>query len=189
VKIKRLLYYAIVFALIGCIGGGKRKSGNYYLQHANELQIIKSRYDKLYSIQPLSVGYTDRSFKYYFSEFTTDSVRWVYNNKTGADSLTVLFSKIGYPSKVFDSLLLSMRKIQCYWIDKVKRYVDGKPAYFTYCSFGSVLINRPFVENKYYVLIFPDDKVALGAIKQSATKGGIYAINDSVFFTISNRFR
>jgi hypothetical protein len=175
--------------LVGCFGRGQRKSADYYQQHANELQLIKRRFDSLYSIQPLSIGFTDKSFKNYFSEFTTDTVRWVYNNETGADSLAVLFSKVGYPPEVFDSILFSMRNVRCYWIDKVKRYVEGKPAYFTYLSFGSVPINKPFVENKYYVLIFPEGNIALKAIKQRLLRGGIIAINDSVFFSISNRFR
>jgi hypothetical protein len=175
--------------IAGCFGKGQRKSEAYYAQHASDLQVLKKTYDSLYQYQPFSVGYTDKSFKYYFVEFTTDSIRWVYNNETGADSMAATFQRIGYAPERFQRLLEIMKSTKCLWIDKVKRFADGKPAYFTYMSFGSVLVDKPFVENKYYALIFPNDPNALSAVRRSAKRGGIVAINDTVFFTITNRFR
>ena len=188
-QIKWHLYVFLLALLSSCFGGGQRKSTDYYYQNTALLHQLKNNFDSLYKVHPLSVGYTDKSFRYYFVEFPTDSVRWIYNNESGSDSMALMFKKAGYELDMFYRLIDSMKKVKCLWIDKTKRFIEGKPAYFTYMSFGSVLVDKPFVENKYYALIFPNDPNALFAVKRSAKRGGVVAINDTVYFTIANRFR
>lgn len=188
---KASLLYAIVLLLLlsGCFGKAQRKSADYYTRNAVALQAIRANFDSLYQVNPFSIGYTDKSFRYYFVEFTTDTVRWVYNNVYSPDSLANAMQRMGYPASQFKRLLVSMKEVQCLWLDKTKRYLEGQPVYFTYLSFGSALADKPFVENKYYVLIFPNGPQPKAALQRRAKSGGIIPINDSVFFTVSNRFR
>jgi hypothetical protein len=179
----------LCLAIIGCFGKGQRKSGDYYAKNEATLHHIRNIYDSLYAKQAFSIGYTDKSFRYYFVEFTTDSVRYVYNNESSADSLNNAITKFGYEHSQFMRLVMLMKQAECLWLDKVRRFLDNEPVYFTYLSFGSVLTEKPFVENKYYVLIFPKGNINKEALKQRISRGGLVPINDSVYFTISNRFR
>lgn len=188
----RLLFIitiCICLVIAGCSGKGQRKSGDYYAKNDATLHTIRSLYDELYVKQPFSIGYTDKSFRYYFVEFTTDSIRYVYNNESSNDSLTNAIKKFGYDQDKFIQLVGLMKQAECLWLDKVKRYLENEPVFFTYLSFGSVLVEKPFVENKYYVLIFPTGKINKDVLHRRIMRGGLVPINDSVYFTISNRFR
>ena len=184
-----ILLLLLAVAFLGCSTPKRHKSGRYYLQHQATLEQVRHDFDTLYQHQPLSIGFTDKSFKYYFVEFTTDTLRMVYNNASGAAHLRQTLQQFGYDTVRFYRLVDQMKQAQCIWLDKVYRYFQHQQAGFTYLSFGAVAAEKPFVENKYYVLIFPDKKVPLTALTNRVRRGDLMAINDSVYYSISNRFR
>ena len=52
-----------------------------------------------------------------------------------------------------------MKQLKCLWIGRSNYYMNDEKVPFTFISFGSALIEKPFVENKFYILVFLDKKI------------------------------
>ncbi|MFX8516206.1 hypothetical protein ABTM14_19780, partial [Acinetobacter baumannii] len=61
----------------------QRKSEKYYYENENAIKRVVAQYDSLYKTKPLSIGFSDRSFKYITIEVETDTIRYAFNNETG----------------------------------------------------------------------------------------------------------
>ena len=82
-----------------------------------------------------------------------------------------------------------MQEIKCLWLTKPSFFLDGIKESVTTLSFRSVAVEKPFVENKYYILIFPDHEIQSEEVKARIKKGDIAKIKDGVYFMIGNTFR
>lgn len=182
---------ALVLSLVmaGCAGSAKRKTAQYYLK--NETAIIEMRqlYQQLYQQQPFSIGFTDKRFKYFVLEVTTDTLRYIYNNEQSEERMYQTILQFQYDTAAMRKLAQSMQTLKCLWLDKASFYLDQQLETVTYCSFKSVAAEMPFEENKYYVLLFTHRPLNHPLIKERIRKGKLVPIKENVYFTIANKFR
>jgi hypothetical protein len=169
--------------------GSKRKSADYYEKNKEAITEIRSYYDQLYSQQAFSVGFTDKSFKYYVMEVTTDTLRYIFNTDQSETKLFETILRFNYDTLLLQKLAFKMKEIKCLWLDKSSFYLEEKKETVTFLSFKSAKVDKPFVENKYYVLVFLNQKLEHPDLKAKVKKGDIVKINDLVYFAIGNRFR
>ena len=179
----------IVLAQCACAVNAPRKSADYYEKYKDEITEVRKYYETLYSHQPFSVGFTDKSFKYYVMEVTTDTLRYIYNTEQSEKILYETILKFKYDTAMLRQLARKMREIKCLWLDKSSFYLDGEKELVTFLSFKSVTVDKPFVENKYYVLIFLNHELRDAEAKARVKKGELVRINELVYFMIGNRFR
>ena len=179
----------LVVGLSSCMVGSKRKSAAYYEKNKETISQIRTCYDQLYKQQPFSVGFTDKSFKYYVMEVTTDTLRYIFNTDQSETKLFETILRFNYDTLLLQKLAVKMKEIKCLWLDKSSFYLEEKKETVTFLSFKSALVDKPFVENKYYVLVFLNHKLEHPELKAKVKKGEIYKINDLVYFMIGNRFR
>jgi len=167
----------------------ERKSVAYYNKnHIVIVQMLKD-YNLLYSQQPFSIGYTDRSYTYYVMYILTDTLRYIYDTKRGERKLSELIRRFNYDTALLRDLALKMKQTKCLWLDKTSFYLDNKKDTVTFLSFKSVLIDKPFVENKYYILLFLNHQRDHPAFKARLKRGDLVKINDFVYFMIASHFR
>ena len=176
-------------ALTSCAVNSTRKSASYYETNADQITEIRKNYESLYSHQPFSVGFTDKSFKYYVMEVTTDTLRYIYNTEQSEKKLLETIQRFQYDTAQLRQLARKMKEIKCLWLDKSSFYLDGVKESVTFLSFKSVTVDKPFVENKYYVLIFLNHELRDAETKARVKKGELVRITDLVYFMIGNRFR
>jgi hypothetical protein len=185
------IYLAIVVSLIlsSCLIRAERKSAAYY--HKNQIVIgqMLQDYQRLYDQQPFSIGFTNRSYTDYVLFFLTDTLRYIYNTETGKSKLSELIRRFNYDTTLLPELALKMKQTKCLWLDKTSFYLGEKKDTVTFLSFKSVLIDKPFVENKYYILIFSSHKLDHPEIKARLRRGDLVKINDFVYFMIGSHFR
>jgi len=188
-------YKVLVFSLFvltglsSCYSTSGRKSASYYEKNQLEINTIRMLYDSLYHHQPFSIGFTDKTFKYYVMEVTTDTLRSIYNNERSEKQLFETIARFSYDTSMLKQLSTKMKEIECLWIDKASFYLDEKKDTVTFISFKSVLIDKPFVENKYYILLFLKKKLEHPYLQNRVKKGELVRINDLVYFMIGNKFR
>ena len=176
-------------ALSSCAVNSTRKSASYYETNKDQITEIRKNYEALYSHQPFSVGFTDKSFKYYVMEVTTDTLRYIFNTEQSEKKLLETIQRFRYDTAQLRQLAREMKEIKCLWLDKSSFYLDGVKESVTFLSFKSVTVDKPFVENKYYVLIFLNHELRDAEAEARVKKGELVRINDLVYFMIGNRFR
>ena len=188
---RKILVFSL-FVLTGlssCYVNSDRKSASYYEKNQPEINTIRRLYDSLYIHQPFSIGFTDKTFKYYVMEVITDTLRSIFNNEQSEKQLFETIVRFNYDTSMLRQLSTKMKEIKCLWIDKASFYLDEKKDTVTFFSFKSVLIDKPFVENKYYILLFLKKKPEHPYLTNRVKKGEIVRINDLVYFMIGNKFR
>jgi hypothetical protein len=186
------LYVCLLSILAGwssCAVNSPRKSTAYYEKNKVAIHELVDYYNNLYQHQPFSVGFTDKSFEYYLMEVTTDTLRYIYNTEKSEEKLFETIGRFKYDTSQLKKLAAKMKEIKCLWLDKTFFYLDEKKEIVTFLSFKSVAVDKPFVENKYYVLVFLEHKLDHPAIKARIKKGELVRVNDLVYFMIGNRFR
>jgi hypothetical protein len=184
--------YLAAVVLLGSVWGCRRperKSASYYKENRAAITRIRGYYDTLYRQQPFSAGFTDRSFKYYALEVITDTVKYVYNTEKSEKQLYETVLRFAYDTAMVKKLAKEMKGIRCLWVDKAFFYLQEKKEKITFVSFRSVSVDKPFTENKYYILLFPDHPLDNPDLKTRAKKGGVVRIDDQVYFMIGNNFR
>jgi hypothetical protein len=172
-----------------CAAGKKRKSANYYREHKSSLDSLRSLYDELYHHQAFSAGFTDKSYKYFVMEVITDTVRYIYNTEKNQPQVIEMISKFQYDKEKIRRFGELMKANECLWLSKSSFYANEKRETVTYLSFKSAATDRPFVENKYYVLIFMDHPITSTGIRQRIKDGELVKIDELVYFTIGNAYR
>jgi hypothetical protein len=184
-----LVVVILSLLLAGCAGAAKRKTAQYYLKNETAILEMRQLYQQLYQQQPFSIGFTDKRFKYYVLEVTTDSLRYIYNNEQSEERMYQTIVQFNYDTAALRKLATNMKSLKCLWLDKASFYLDQQLETVTYCSFKSVAIEMPFEENKYYVLLFSQHPLIHPRIKERISKGKLVPIKDNVYFTIANKFR
>jgi hypothetical protein len=175
--------------LASCASVTKRRSAEYYLEHKKEINEVKDLYTQLYAQQPFSAGFTDRSFKYYVMEVTTDSVRYIYNTEKNEPQVYKMISRFKYDTTKLRSMSVKMKDIECLWLSKSSFFSNEKKDSVTYLSFRSANNQGMFVENKYYILIFLNHPINTPAMKARLKRGDLFKIDELVYFTIGSKFR
>ena len=184
----RYLFLLPIF-FVSCLASSPRKSADYYYKNRESISHILELYDTLFAHQPFSAGFSDKSFQYYLMEVTTDSVRYVYNTERNKQQVIDLIVKYGYDTSQLGQMARLMKSIKCLWLSRTSFYVDEKRQTVTFLSFKSAANDGPFVENKYYILLFPTQPVSSASIDARIKKGDLVRIRDSVYFTVGNKFR
>lgn len=167
----------------------QRKSEKYYYENESKIKSVVKKYDSLYDIKPFSIGFTDKSFEYITVEVETDTIRYAFNNETGEEYLYKTITHFDYDTSLMISLLKEMRSIECLWLGKSYFYFNDRKEDVTFLSFKSISINKPFQENKYYMLAFFDENFVKRQTKKRFQKYNLQPIKDNVFYTISDQFR
>jgi hypothetical protein len=185
----RIVPIALLVIISSCMMRAQRKSAAYYNKNQVLITHMLDSYEQLYNEQPFSIGYADRSYRYYIMYILTDTLRYIYNTRTGSDRLSELIHRFNYDTALLKDLALKMKQIKCLWLDKMSFYLDNKKDTATFLSFKSVLVEKPFVENKYYILLFLQHTPANPEIKARLKKGDLVRIKDTVYFMIGSHFR
>ena len=184
-----ILASIIGLTLCSCAVNAPRKSADYYEKHEDDITEIRKYYETLYSHQPFSLGFTEKSFRYYVMEVATDTVRYIYDTEQSEKKLYETILRFKYDTAMLRQLAQKMKDIKCLWLDKSTFYLDGIKESVTFLSFKSVTVDKPFVENKYYILIFLNHELKDVEAKARVKKGELVRINELVYFMIGNRFR
>jgi hypothetical protein len=166
-----------------------RKSEKYYQENKVAINELRSYYDTLYRQQPFSTGFTDKSFQYYVMQINTDTLRAIYTTDTRKQELWENVQRFHYDTVLLKKLAAKMKEVKCLWLSKTTYYMGEQPVPFTYISFGSALIETPFVENKYYILVFLDHKVDHPDMQARINSGQLVPLDDLVYFTIGSSYR
>lgn len=185
----RIAPIALLVIISSCMIRAQRKSSAYYNKNRILITQMLSSYEELYNQQPFSIGYADRSYKHYIMYILTDTLRYIYNTRTGRDKLFELIQRFNYDTALLKDLALKMKQTKCLWLDKMSFYLDNKKDSATFLSFKSALVEKPFVENKYYILLFLNHNLSHPEIKARLKRGDLVRIRDSVYFTIGSHFR
>ena len=137
-----------VTALGACSFQSERKTEKYYIKYADAIEELKHDYEKLYRTQPFSFGFTDRSYKHYVMEVTTDTLRYVYNSEVSRSKMYETIQKFNYDTVILKRMSDRMKVIKCLWLTKPSFILDGVRESVTTLSFRSVAVEKPFVENE-----------------------------------------
>jgi len=82
-----------------------------------------------------------------------------------------------------------MKQLKCLWLSKTTDWLGEQKETYTYISFGSALVDKPFVEDKYYILIFLDHKINHPVVEGKIKNGDLVPVDDLVYFTIGSSYR
>ncbi len=190
VVVVHIIVLLILAGLASCTASKGRKTEAYYEKNRMAIEQLRRQYDRLYAQQPFSIGFTDKSYQYYVMEVTTDTVRYIYNTEKSENRLYDMIDHFKYDTGTLASLARQMKELKCLWVDKSFFYVEGKKEIVTFLSFKSVLFDQPFVENKYYILMFTRNSFEKhDEVKARLKQGDIIKIRPNVYFFIGNRFR
>ena len=188
---KRISIYPILLSLlaIGFSCATARKSEKYYQENKVAINELKSYYNVLYRQQPFSAGFTDKSLTYYVMQIITDTLRAIYTSDTRKKELGDNIERFHYDTALLRKMAVKMKEVKCLWIGRSNYYMDEQNVPFTFISFGSALVDKPFVEDKYYILIFLDEKLEHPELDQRIKKGKLIPVDDLVYFTIGSNYR
>lgn len=184
-----LLLFMACYGLVSCTAASKRKSATYYKQNQAKIEETLQQYEKLYAHQPFSAGFTDKSFQYYLMEVSTDTLRYIINSDNNLTQLGQVIQRFNYDTVQLRVMARNMRDIKCLWLSKSSFFIGDQRETITFLSFKSATVDKPFVENKYYVLIFLKRPINSSGFKERLKNGNLVKINDLVYFTISSKFR
>ena len=122
-------------------------------------------------------------------EVTTDTLRYIYNTHINEQQLYETVKKFRYDTIMLKKLSNLMKSTKCLWLSKSSFYINEKRETVTYLSFKSAKTDRPFVENKYYILIFLPYPITSADIKAKINNGDLVKIDELVYFMIGNGYR
>ena len=180
----------LIWVTVTCFScGAERKSTKYYQENKADLATLKSYYDSLYRTQPFSAGFTDKSCKYYVMQINTDTLRSVFTTDTRKGELWKNVLRYQYDTVLLNKMAHKMKELKCLWLSKTTDWLGEQKETYTYISFGSALVDKPFVEDKYYILIFLDHKINHPVVEGKINKGDLVPVDGLVYFTIGSSYR
>lgn len=186
---RNIIWACAVLSICACTAASKRKSADYYQQNKHDIERTLTLYEDLYRHQPFSAGFSDRSFAYFLLEVNTDTLRYIYNTDNNDQKFYETIIEFQYDTAKLKELGDNIKKIKCLWLSRSSFYVNGKRETVTFLSFRSAAAERPFVENKYYILIFLPHPIKSDDIEARIKKGNLVKINDLIYFMIGTKFR
>ncbi len=184
------LHIFLAWIMVTCFScGAERKSAKYYQDNKADLVVLKTYYDSLYRTQPFAAGFTDKSCKYYVMQINTDTLRSVYTTDTRKGELWKNVLRYQYDTVLLNKMAAKMKQLKCLWLGKTTDWIEEQKETYTYISFGSAAVDKPFVEDKYYILIFLDHKIDHPEVETNIKKGKLVPVDGLVYFTIGSSYR
>jgi hypothetical protein len=176
--------------LCGCTG--KNISGNYYEKHKSGLDSIEISYKKLYHQKPFTLAFTDKSFNTVSLEIITDSMSYIYEFDAAEKRLSDTLNKFNFQTVEIKTLIKTMQRIRCTWVNNFDYYVDDKKHHLIFMSIKPLGFRYPFMPVKYYILAFffePQSFDDKGRLLDTEGRKRLRKINDAVFRKIETSGR
>lgn len=191
--IKLFKYYVFIFITAGLFScTGKNISGNYYEKHKPGLDSMEISYKKLYRQKPFTLAFTDKSFHTVSLEIITDSLSYIYEFDAAEQRLSDTLNKFNFHTAEIKTLIKTMQRIRCTWVNNFDYYVNDKEHRLIFMSIKPLAFRYPFMPVKYYILAFffePQSFDGKGRLLDREGRKRLRKINDAVFRKIetSNR--
>lgn len=179
----------IIAASSSCVSMKEKKSEKFYLQNQIPIQRILKSYDSLYAQTPFNIGFSDRGYTKVGMDIITDTVRYAVTNLQSTELFRQTVMGFHFDSARIRSLYYDLYNIKCIWLGKADFYVTGKQEMLTYLSFRSVAAGNPFLDRKYYTLVFFEPGFLREEMNDQLRKAGLKKIDRDVYFAILGKFR
>ncbi len=133
-------------------------------------------------------------------ELITDSLTYIYDFDVNEKRLSDTLYKFGFETDSILSIIASMQKINCTWINNFDYYVNDNERRLIFISIKPVVIRYPLSPPKYYIIAYferPqtfDEKGRLldgrRATRLRKLNGQVFRkITDRVCYTIAEKYR
>ncbi len=122
-------------------------------------------------------------------DITTDTVRTALNNEQSEKLFFKAIDIFNYDTANLRSLFVKMKEIRCIWLGKEQFYYKGKEEEVVFLSFRSVKFGNPFLDRKYYMLVFFDPEFINAETTKYIQSKGYKKVNDQIYYTINGSFR
>jgi hypothetical protein len=188
-------YQAIIFSililagLVSCVSMKERKSEKFYLQNRETIKSILSTYDSLYAYIPFNIGFSDRGFTKVGMDIITDTVRYAITNLQSVELFRRTIQGFHFDSARIRGLYEDLYSIKCIWLGKADFYFRGNRELLTYLSFKSVASGNPFLDRKYYTLVFFEPGLIQEEMYEKIASAGFKRIDTDIYFGILGKFR
>jgi len=196
--IRCLLLLIISLALFSC--STKIVSTNYYQEHRGTVDSIESRYEKLNTIKPFSLAFTDKEFNIVSIEMTSDTLTRIYEFNFSEKRLADTLLKYNYDTTGVFYLIRKMQLTKVTWVNSFDYYINDQPRQLIILSIKPKTIRYLFSPPKYIALAYFrtsqsfDEKGRLLDGRRSKVirkiKGQVfYRITDRICYTIMEKYR
>lgn len=185
------IFIAILGLLVisSCVSTKEKKSAKYYFQHEKKIDEIISAYDDLYKQQPFNLGFSERDYSKIGMDIITDTIRYAITNQLRTNAIHEAVVAFGYDTIKLRKLYMDLYEIRAIWLGRDEVYHHEAGSSVTYLSFRSVAVGNPFLDRKFYTLVFFDKKYMDEEFKKKLDKQGYKLVKDNIYFNIMNRFR
>jgi len=187
---KKLVVPIFLFMFFAsCVALKQKKSETYYFKHETAINEILQLFKGLYKTQPLSLGFSSRSFKSIGVEINTDTVRYVINNDQSINLFYLGLETFQYDTIALRKIYQKMYDIKALWIGRSHYYYEGRQQELTFLSFRSVMFGNPFLDRQYYALLFLDEKNVDPEKEKAIAAAGFKKVKGNIYYTIADNFR
>jgi hypothetical protein len=186
---KNLIYIGLILLLTSCMASRKKKSADYYFKNEKSITDILKLYEELYSTQPFSLGFSDRSYKYVGMDIKTDTVRYAMEIEESEKAFFYAIGAFKYDTVDLRRLFVKMKEIKCIWLGKDNLFYKGREETVVFLSFRSVALGNPFLDRKYFMLMFFNPGFINSETTMEIEKHGYKKVNDHIYYTIAEAFR
>jgi hypothetical protein len=187
---KKIVYLILILMLFAsCMALKQKKSEDYYFKNEAAINEILQLFKGLNKTQPLSLGFSSRSFKSIGVEINTDTVRYVINNDQSLNLFYLGLETFKYDTIALRKIYQKMYDIKALWIGKSHYYYEGRQQELTFLSFRSVMFGNPFLDRRYYALIFLDYKNIDPEKENAIAAAGYKKVKGNIYYTIADNFR
>lgn len=181
--------FIILTLCCSCATLKEKKSGEFYLQNQNAIKRIILNYDSLYAHIPFNIGFSDRGYTKVGMDIITDTVRYAVTNLQSEELFKRTIEGFHFDPTRIRALYTDLFSIKCIWLGKADYYHQGQRRLLTYLSFRSVAAGNPFLDRKYYTLLFFEPGFLKEEMNDRLSKTGFKKIDTDVYFSILGRFR
>lgn len=184
-----ILILLCLFAFGSCVSMKEKKSAKYYFQHEKKINEILGNYTELYKIQPFNLGFSDRDYSHIGMDIITDTIRYAITNELRSNVIKEAIRAFGYDTLKMRKLYTDMYDVRSIWLGRDDIYHQGQRFLVTYLSFRSVAFGSPFLDRKYYTLVFFNPSDLDHDIKAELAKQGLKNVRGHIYFGIMEKFR
>lgn len=184
-----ILFLLSIVSFGSCVSMKEKKSAKYYFQHEEKINGILENYTELYKQQAFNLGFSDRDYSHIGMDIITDTIRYAIDNQLRSTVIKEAVTAFGYDTLKMRKLYMDMYDIRCIWLGRDDIYRQGQKSMVTYLSFRSVAFGNPFLDRKYYTLVFFDPADLNDDLKADLAKQGFKNVKGAIYFGIMGKFR
>ena len=188
-RIAKSILFISMLILFSCVSMKEKKSAKYYFQNETKITEVINRYEELYKQQPFNLGFSERDYSNVGLDIITDSIRYSITNQQRTDAIQKAVLAFGYDTVKLRKLYIDLYEIRAIWLGRDEMYYHDKKSIVTFLSFRSVAVGNPFLDRKYYTLIFFDTSQIDDNFKIMLDSQGFRQIKDNIYFNIMGKFR